>query len=117
MPPVSHPAASRPVWPPEPGFFTLRRARRGWPVPAQITRDDAGRWYAIIDGAAGDCHPDPAHAPDVDRVWTSGTYISQAEYDYLLAVKSWAIDNDPTHPCLTPFQSIDPRRLRPLAPR
>jgi hypothetical protein len=108
---------SRPIWPPEPGTFALRRARRGWRVPAQIGRDDAGRWYAIIDGVAGESHPDPAYAPDVDRIWTAGIRIPQADYDYLLALKSWAVVNDPEHPCLSPFEPIDPRRLRPLAPR
>lgn len=108
--------ASRLIWPPEPGYFALRRHRKAWRVPAQIARDDAGLWCAIIDGVARDSHSDPAHAPDVGVIWHSGIRIPAAEYRYMLDFKAWALDNDPSHPCLHPFEPIDPMQLRPLLP-
>lgn len=117
MPRAHSTTPARLVWPPTPGTFTLRRVRGGWRVPAMIARDEDGLWYAIIDGTAGDCHADPAHAPGVDRIWTSGERICQSDYDYLVFLKNWAVNNDPDHPCVNPYKPIDPHHLRPLAPR
>jgi hypothetical protein len=111
-----HPSQARPVWPPQPGYFALRRTRGGWRVPAQIVCDD-GLWYAIIDGVPGNSHINPEHAPGVDTIWTSGLRLPEADFRYLEAVRAWAIDNDPSHPALHPFKSIDPMQLRPLMPR
>jgi hypothetical protein len=108
-------AQRRAIWPPSPGFFQLRLVRRGWPVPARIVCDVEG-WHAEIDGVASAPHDDPAHAPDVARVWHGGHRIAEADYRYLLDLKDWARDCEPGHPCLHPQRPIDPGLLPPILP-
>jgi hypothetical protein len=106
----------RNVWPPEPGFFSLRLVRNGWPVPARIVCD-GGCWYAIIDGLE---HPpafDPAYAPHVARVWERGTRVDRADYDWRNEMRAYAAANEPAHPCLRPTEPMDPLSLPPLRPR
>lgn len=107
---------ARLIWPPSPGYFSLRRHKGAWRVPAEI-RHEAGLWCAIIDGVAGNSHTDPAHAKDVDTIWTSGLRLPEVEFRYLEQVRDWAKANDPDHPALHPFKPIDPMRLTPLMPR
>jgi hypothetical protein len=112
MPP---PQPARPVWPPEPGFFTLRLVRRGWAVPAQITHDGTA-WCAIIDEQAYLPHKDPAWAEGVERIWTGGVRVESAHYHWLIALKRWAFASSPDHPCLFPRRPIDPAQLAPIEP-
>ena len=85
-------------------------------MPARIVQDDNG-WHAIIDEAAFDPDPDPAKAPRVADVWT-GQRITEAEYEWLLAVKRQAMEaGDLDHPSLNPTIAIHPNRLKPLIPR
>jgi len=109
------PAQARSIWPPSPGTFRLRLVKGGWAVPAQIVETAAG-WCAIIDEIALPPNPDPAQAEGVERVWTSGHKIDEAEYRYLTAVKEYAAKHAPDHPALNPRKPIDHMLLRPILP-
>lgn len=70
---------------PEPGFFKIRLVRKGPWVAARISHAMAF-WSATIGGEpAGAPDPDPFCAQGVSRIWESGTVITAAEYDALLA--------------------------------
>lgn len=104
---------------PEPGFFKLRLTPKGWyEVPARIILDaNDGGWSAEIDGeSAGPAHPDPVLAPGVLTIWhTRKVPITEAEYRFLCGpLKDWARAYYPEHPCLSPREPVDPRRLRPI---
>jgi hypothetical protein len=107
------------VWPPEEGYFRLRLVRGGWSVPAQISYDVETGWRATIDGAEREPNRDPALATDVPRVWHYGRFIPEHEYEQLVALKAWAIEHSPRHPCVNPLKPIDRMMLDPiiLAPR
>jgi len=106
------PSQRRLIWPPSPGWFKLRLVRGGWQVPAMICHHDQIGWWAVLDGEQFAPHDDPAHAPRVSDIWT-GTIIDEATYDWLLAVKAWARQHEPDHPCLSPTKPISHRRLIP----
>jgi hypothetical protein len=110
-----HAAQRRAIWPPEPGHFSLRLVRRGWPVPAAIHCQD-GLWWADIDGRAYPRHADPAHAAGVDRIWHGGLRVAEHEHRFLIALKEWAQTHQPDHPCLHPLKPINPALLRPIMP-
>jgi hypothetical protein len=110
------PAQARLVWPPSPGTFRLRLVKGGWAVPAQIVETAAG-WCAIIDEFAFAPHPDPTQAEGVERIWTGGTKIDQAEYDWLIALKAAAKAAAPRHPAVNPHKRIDHMLLTPIIPR
>jgi hypothetical protein len=101
----------RSAWPPIPGCFRIRLVRGGWAVPARIEHDGA-LWRVTIDGTASEA-ADPVHA-GAERVWHYGKAIEDWEYADLLRLKEWAAAHDPSHPCLSPRQPIDPMRLRPV---
>jgi hypothetical protein len=70
---------------PEPGFFKLRLVRKGPWVGARISQG-MGLWSATINGqSCGAPHPDPFGAEGVSRIWETGTAITAAAYDALLA--------------------------------
>lgn len=66
---------------PQPGYFRMRLVRKGPWVPARIRMSAFTGLVAEIMGA-------PA---DVDDVWTSGQFISQDDYE-------WMMDHLPTSP-------------------
>lgn len=107
-----HPSQRRAVWPPETGYFRLRFVRGAWAVPARITCED-GLWQATIDGDDRQADADPAVAPGVADVWHGGTMIDAVTYAWLLAMKDWALANEPKHPCLHPREAINPAQLKP----
>lgn len=113
--PTPKPTA-RAVWPPEPGFFALKLVRNGWLVPARIGFDGV-RWHAEIDGTIHPAHTDPALAPEVARIWTSGARVDEADYRWRFAVKAHALAHDPAHPALCPDKAMNPNTLRPLPAR
>lgn len=106
--------APRRIDQPEPGFFTLRLIRNGWAVPCSIDFEEQTEfWTATIDGEARR-HIDPVQA-GVFRIWIYGKQIEAWRYADLLALKSWAQQHDPDHPCLHPRKPIDFMRITPVA--
>lgn len=104
----------RVIWPPSPGWFSLRLVSKGWPVPARIACDN-GRWHAEIDGEIFADHPDPVHAPRVADIWQSGTIVDEADYQWRTAVREDArARGDRDHPSLNPRKPISHMRLKPL---
>src|SRR5215831_15447402 len=93
---------ARRMWPPEAGYFRLKLTKKGWPVPCRIFCEWDGRWHAVVDGRMFHADCDPALAPWIGEVWTRAEKISKADYDWLMAVKSWATEHHPDHPCLHP---------------
>jgi hypothetical protein len=108
-------AQARAIWPPSPGLFSVSFTRGAWKVPARIVLT-GGLWYAEIDEEEYEAHSDPALAPRVGFVWHRGVRIDQVAYDWLLVLKDWARANYPDHPCLSPYEAIDPNKLRPMLP-
>lgn len=107
----------RESWPPEPGLFRLRLARKGWLVPARIIHDQENNlWQAVIDGTVYEPHVDPVMAEGVDRVWHYGLKTSEADYKWLMAMKDHYSAHDPSHPCLNPRSPMNPSLLKPLMP-
>ena len=99
---------------PQPGLFLMRLVRGGPQIAARITCTD-GQWQATVDGKPYPPHSDPVIAQHVYRVWHSGIVITQGDYDYRLAVKAWATDHQPGHPCLSPYQAVDISLLPPIS--
>lgn len=104
---------ARVVWPPSPGYFTLRLVKGGWRAPAQIIFAN-GLWQAIVDGEAGTPHADPVIA-GVDIIWSYGVFSNAAEYAYLNATREWARRNpQANHPAADATQPISRVRMRPI---
>ena len=51
------------------------------------------------------------------RVWHWGRIITQAEHDYRLTLKAWALANDPSHPAANPRKPINLAAMPPLYQR
>lgn len=49
----------------------------------------------------------------VERVWTSGETIDEAEYDYLIADRAWHRRHQPDSPEANPDRAIDWNTLNP----
>lgn len=71
---------SRSISEPRTGYFKLRLVRGGPWVAASITMRFQQFWQAEINGQVWDWHLDPAQAPNVYRIWTTGKQINEAEY-------------------------------------
>lgn len=100
----------RPIADPQPGFFRIRLAKRGWAVPCAIAHDpQTGRWTTIIDGTEKSAL-DPVDA-GVFRIWLYGTPIEEWQYLDLVALKEWATAHAPDHPCLHAHKPINPMAL------
>jgi hypothetical protein len=89
------------------GFF-LRRLTRGGPwVGCAIVQTGAG-WRAQIDGRwCGEAHPDPAVAPGVMDIWTSGRRVDETEFRFRLGLKAWAEKHAPLHPAANPREPVN----------
>jgi hypothetical protein len=106
---------SRSVDQPEPGWFEMRLVKGGPPVAARITRDEQGLWGAWIDGVpCGAMHTDPTLAAGVFRIWHGGRFCTEAEHDYRLAMKAWALEHDGNHPAANPTKPINLGARAPL---
>lgn len=116
--PPRHLQPSRVVDAPEPGFFRMRLEKDKAPVAARIrhepsrdpeTNEPLDRtwwWSAEIRGTpAGQSSPSPTYW--VERIWTSGERISEAEYFLLLDA-----EYEPDSPQAQ--ESVDLRRRSPL---
>lgn len=109
---------SRAIGSPQPGFFQMRLVKGGPWVPAIIYRpcplemhpetfQHIDRWphlEAEIDGM-------PA---SVDRIWTSGRFISIAEYLYLKDDRAWVRQYAPHLPEARPEEAMDVNKLAPI---
>ena len=76
---------ARDVSEPQAGHFKIRMVAKGPWVAARIDRPFGQFWRARINGHESQWHIDPAQAPNVYRIWTTGVVITAAEYDTLLA--------------------------------
>ena len=117
--------ATRTLTKPTPGFYLLRIVPRGWQVPASIRRvgdlitgdvdgEPLGKLWseqmieeeaaeAIVNGALFD-HP-------LLRISLFGETCSETKYHHRAAIKVWAKEHAPWHPCLSPRRPIDPALL------
>ena len=108
---------------PVPGYYLLRRVRRGWAVPCQVIAD-AGRFMCILNGEplTGAWSEDELSAFWADyltaesvhplvQIQLHGVTCDKATYDHRLAMKAWAERNQPDHPCLHPIRPIDPNKM------
>ena len=93
---------------PEPGFFTTRLVRNGPLVPARIIWHEGEGWQAVVNGEPGPTSYDDVVA-GVDLIWNYCPRISEAEYEFMLAVIAWAEEHEPRHPAANPRRPIDPR--------
>jgi hypothetical protein len=100
----------------EPGYFSMRLVRNGWRVPCRIIHDEHG-WHAVIDGCEHPSHPDPYAATGVSQVWERGLRIDPPTYNWLIALKAYALAHEPQHPAANPLRAINPNELQPIIPR
>ena len=91
--------------------------RRGWKVPCRIYYEDFLWWAEVDEEASGYNVVDPFDCPKIVRIHEWGEKISDRHYDWLVGIKPYYRQHDPTHPCLNPWTSMDPMKLRPLIPR
>jgi hypothetical protein len=105
----------------DPGFYRLALVKGGWRVPCRICHEDNGfdpYWWGEIDGEANGLRVrDPFDCPVIVQIHEWGEKISDRQFDWLVAIKQWAAQHDPSHPCLHPRRRIDHMNLRPLIPR
>lgn len=98
---------------PREGFYLLSMTRGGWKVAARLSLS-GGKWVAIVDGEIDPTQPTPeqlltmdATAHAIGRIMLYGQECSEAEYLRRLAMKNWARDHAPNHPCLNPYAPIN----------
>lgn len=103
---------------PEPGFYLVRMRKGAWEVPASISLTD-GIYRFVIDGEEipGEFQPQDlevlvvgwlmaeASGP-IARLLMWGRPTDELTYRHRLAVKSWAQQWEPDHPCLHPNRPI-----------
>lgn len=98
---------------PEPGFFKRRLVKGGPWVPVAIwieaERDEAGD---LLSDEVVKCTVD-GRLVDVDSHWTycAGSPITEAEFDYLSRVSSYAKASDKREPLANPRKPIDPLKF------
>ncbi len=109
---------------PVPGYFVLRLVSGGAQVAGRIHRTCC---CTVNGGDAQDAHPWDGtcdryprmeaeingRPAEVDRVWTSGQDIDEAEYNYLIADREHARRHRPDSPEANPHQAIDFNVLQP----
>lgn len=104
---------------PQPGYYLLRRIRRGWAVPCRIVESD-GQFQCYLDGElmpgswaeeeiagfwiqfliADSVHP-------IVQIQCHGITCDEATYAHRMAMKVWAAQSAPDHPCLHTMRPID----------
>ena len=117
------PQSPRALAKPEPGFYRVRLIRGGPWVAARISYgpppdpetgeplDRSWFWTVEIDGQL---YADPSPSwrrAGVDRVWLFGEKITEAEYDYLLAMRHHAVTHEPALPAAQPDKPVDLLRV------
>lgn len=106
------------------GPYLVRLVPRGWPIAARILRD-GGMFQVEVDGSVLSDHWTHDELPDLAvaatmagalnnhplfRVVLFGRPCSEAAYQHRLAMKAWAREHAPDHPCLTPTVPMDPNK-------
>ena len=99
-------------WNLAPGFYKARLVKGGWEVPVRVYLDD-GLYSCEVDGDLVLSSFDPARLDDMlkelppgeethplMRLRLIGTVIDQTDYDYRTALRKWAREHEPFHPCL-----------------
>lgn len=103
---------------PTAGLYRMKLVRGGVFVPVKIefrpSRDpETGEpldrspgWHALL----GD------EEVPIERVWPwcAGEPITQAEYDWRVALKQWAVKHAPAEPEANPKQAVNLRQMPPL---
>ncbi len=120
--------ASRQINIPREGGYAIKIVKGGLPVPVWVSKVD-GWWIAaspvdrfkcvyvadeidaqfmdaLMDGEVGK-HP-------FLNLLMHGRQISEAEYNHLMDLRAWAVDNAPWHPCLHPEKPVDFSKMPPL---
>lgn len=92
---------------PVPGHYLLRLVKHGPFVAAEIRRDDAGLWYAMLDGVESGPSADPWALPDLSTIHWGGRESIPSETAYRLAVKRFAVEHKPDAPAANPRRAID----------
>lgn len=110
---------------PDPGFYKVRLVKGGPHVAARIT------WAPATDPVTGEMldrswfwtvtiNEEPVANPSTcpwlagaERVFL-GERIDEAEYQFLLKVRSWAVRSAPDAPEANPRERIDLTKMRPL---
>ena len=100
------------------GHYRLSERRGAWPTPARI-EDDNGRFMFEIGGqmygplTEGEIEEALADwvtgldATPVLRLLLYGEAIDEASYRQMVALREWARDYAPAHPCLSSEREID----------
>lgn len=96
-----------------PGFFLARLTRGGPYVAVCVERAEQG-WRAIVNGEAGNWHPDPALAQGVDLAAMWGTEVSEGDYRLVAERAAWARQYDTDAPEAKPLERYDPATARPI---
>lgn len=118
---MSKPPKSRLVGEPIPGRYLTKLVQKGWAVPASIeTTADGTAFTATLDGEPlpGEWSRDDIETQLYDwitgepshpflKITLYGQQCTEAEYQHRLAMKHWARQHAPWHPCLHPTRSID----------
>lgn len=93
------------------GFYAMRMVKGGVRCPVHIwygpphdpvtgeELDRSWRWQATLDG----------HPAELDTVWPycAREPIDQAEHDYLVSLRCWAVEHAPETPEAAPRQAVD----------
>jgi hypothetical protein len=108
---------------PEPGYYLTSLVGKGWAVPCRLDLKD-GLYSVEVDGEAipgawdseqlGMLLENWVTAKDtapIVRVILWGQPCEEHVYAHRLAMKEWASQFSPDHPCLTPMKRMNPRLL------
>lgn len=99
-----------PVGEPQPGWFKRRLIKGGVFVPARIWLEQE------IDEITGELMADERllcevagerRDPDEEWTWLAGHPISEAEFDYMTATRSWAAWHAPNAPEANPRRALN----------
>ena len=106
-----------------PGFYLVRYVPGGWAVPARIGALDDRYWFEH-DGkliqvvlTAEEAWAIAAHwitgekIDPIARIIVFGEPCDETTYRHRLALRRWAYNNAPWHPCLHPDKPMDSRLL------
>lgn len=113
--------APRHINDPRPGFFLVRKVRRGPLVPARIWRpchctingEDEHAWRDTCDRYPGLSAEIDGFPVEIDQVWHYGKEVDEQEFNYRTEATAWDKRNDPDAPAANPDQPIDLMTVKP----
>ena len=106
---------------PTPGMYAFSFVKGGHPVAARISLlmyqsgiDAIDRWILELD-AVGEfaTEGDPWAIEYMERVNFYGKTIDETQFQYLIALRKWALTHDPDHPIANPTRAINLRHQPP----